>query len=428
MQFIVPLLVALGLAAGFLREIVIAYNFGVGIEVEVFRVATGLPTALSEAMMLSLVSLLLGSVQSTDGGTLENRIFRIYLVMTCFAVSVVLIGVIAMPLLSGLLAPGFTISDQVLVTRWGRFAWLIFLFSVLGSPMRALLSSRGVIWPGAAAQLVRSAAFLTILLSFGLVLQQFNLSALVISAVAAPLFTILCYVFILRSYFRSKNLRMTMERFSRNEILLLSSLYSLVGIQILLASGRIVERSAASLFGTGSVATLEYSFAVLMACASFFSASVSIAVAPRIAKSYQKCGVVGMPEIKIVFLAIAAASLAGLLLRINSEFVVSSIFERGSFDADAVLATSNIFRVHSLALGPIVAVLLLNQTMILTGAQNILYLTAIIKLMIRGGFAFGTAYADFPFHILAYGVLISELFVAVVQVLILDRRGMLRKN
>ena len=83
---------------------------------------------------------------------------------------------------------------------------------------------------------------------------------------------------------------------------------------------------------------------------------------------------------------------------------------------------------HSLALGPIVAVLLLNQTMILTGAQNILYLTAIIKLMIRGGFAFGIAYADFPLHILAYGVLISELFVAVVQVLILDRRGMLRKN
>lgn len=425
MRLFVLLLVAAGLGVGFLREVVIAYSFGIGREVEVFRVATGLPTALSEAMMISLVSLLLATLYIENNQSVQAKMLRIYSAMMCFIVGVVGVGIITMPLQTAMLAPGFPEAEQAQVTYWGRFAWLIFLFSALGSPIRALLSSRGVVWPGAAAQLLRSAGLVGFLLLLLNATDFGSLNALVVSAILAPLLPIFFYLAVLRPKMRLGDIKLFGQQMSRFDIALVSSLYSLLGIQLLLAGGRMVERSAASLLGAGSIATLEYSFSVLMACAGLFSSSASILIAPKVAQSYQKTGKVGKKAFTAVWAVIGVATLVGVLLSLAAYPVTAIIFERGSFDAAATTATAALFGVHALALGPIVAVLLLNQMMILTGLQQTMYLTSSVKFAIRGLFAFGVVYSIGSLQILAYGILIAETAVALLQFVVLRRRGVI---
>lgn len=133
----------LGLIAGFSREIVAASLFGISIELEIFRIAFGLPSVLADSAAVSLVSLMVPYLVRGAPAVDAQRYKSLKLTMLVAGIGVALAGVLTMPLQARLLAPGYVGEARADLVLIGRICWISSLAVILSLPMRGLMSAEG---------------------------------------------------------------------------------------------------------------------------------------------------------------------------------------------------------------------------------------------------------------------------------------------
>ena len=383
-QLLIPALVAAGLFAGFAREILLAYMFGTSREVEIFRVAFGLPSILSDSLAGSFVAILIRLILDQNDGKPAQALRRSVWSATLFAVGVFVIGVVTMPWQAQLLAPGMNAEAQARLVVAGRLCWFTFLFVILSLPARAVMSLRGRIWPGAAAQLMRSGGFALALMAFVFLADWRDVMAPSTAAVIGGATVLGVHIIALSA----RDLRrIALSLLSPPRLAALQPTLLAVGVvmitQLLLSAGRLMDRAAATGIGEGMLAGLEYSYSLLMAVAAILGTSTNLLLAPRMGRAIRDSGHPSRSDWTHILLITAATVVIGLALYLISGLVISLVYQYGAFKAEDAALTSSIFRLHALALGPLVLALLLTQVLLLQGRQGAVFGAAVVKIAIK---------------------------------------------
>jgi peptidoglycan biosynthesis protein MviN/MurJ (putative lipid II flippase) len=324
------LLLGLGILATLAREVLLGATFGTQRELELFRVAFGLPNMMGQTLAPAFVGVTLpwlaAAARRGPDELLQTRrmIDRFGL---GFALAVTAVLVAGAPWLTAWMAPGF--SEDEVTRAAAQLRWLALLFLGLAAsfPLRARLNRRGVFWPGASNSLLLSLA-IVLSCGFGLT-DDAGTQALVAASVAGA-----ATVWVLHRLAATR-LDRTPEpepnaadaeeaepsaqapevlgsRPTRRMLLLGvlgASLY-----QLTQAVPRFLDRGFAS-GHPGELAALEYSFNVLTAPGILFGTSLVMLAFPSFARyaadghareGFRRLG-------KWFALAVGAAALVGLL-------------------------------------------------------------------------------------------------------------------
>lgn len=421
--FLVPALVLAGLGVGFLREVYLAFLFGVSTEVEVIRVAMGLPSILSDGLAVSFVSVLIPVflMDRPVDQTLPLREAVWAVLFVGFAVA--MLGWITMPMQARLLAPGFLGPDQATLILAGRMCWVMFLTVLLSLVLRAWLSVENVVWPGAGAQLFRSLGFVVALFAIHSVLGKVSVLSAAIAAIVGGVTVLAVHVYSIGKKRRRQVWLVLLSgpNFGGTRPILLA-LGLVIMTQLLLSAGRIIDRAVASEMPAGTLATVEYSYGLIMAATAVLGTSANLVLAPRIGRALRDYGAITAQVKRQITLVSAAAFGIGLVLFALGDLPVKLVFQHGQFDADAVRRTGQVFRLHALALGPLVLSLILTQILLLNGSQKWVVFTAIVKLAVKGallglllGFGWGI-------QGLAISLGLTELMMVVILGSVLAKR------
>lgn len=383
-KLLIPGLVAAGLFAGFAREVILAYLFGTTREVEIFRVAFGLPSVLSDSLAISFVAILIRLILDGEKGRPAQSLRRAIWATLAFASVVFLLGVFTMPWQARLLAPGMSPEEQARLVVAGQVCWLTFLFVVLSLPMRALMSTRGRVWPGAASQLMRSGGFVLALLAFVLAMGWRDLMAPAYAAACGGAVVLGVHWLALGRRDR-RRVAMTAVALPRLALLLpaLGALGAVMITQVFLSAGRIMDRAAATEIGEGMLAALEYSYSLVMAVAAILGTSANLILAPRMGRTIRDTGKLARDHWTLILVVTAVTVVIGSGLAGLGEQIVPLVYQYGAFDSEAAGLTSGIFRLHALALGPLVLALLLTQVLLLQGRQKDVLIAAVAKTAVK---------------------------------------------
>ncbi|MBK1696662.1 lipid II flippase MurJ [Rhodovibrio salinarum] len=411
-SFFVPILVTMGLVAGFFREILIAYYFGTSREVEIFRVAFALPSILSESIAVSVVSVLIRNLVPMRRGSFMSGLRQVVWGGGLIATGVTLLGIVSMPAQALLLAPGISGAQRELLVMIGRICWVMSLFVIMALPLRALMSVRGRVWPGASSTFVRSAAFGIVMIALITAAGETAISFAASGAVAGGLAVLVLHALALAPTDRRRIALTFFKRPSLDEMYTIpAAVMSVIVTQLFLSGGRMIDRAVASTMHPGTLAAVEYSYAILMAAAAILATSSNIVLAPKIAKNISRSGMhPNIPrQFKLAIFGICAcAVLIGLSLTFLARPVVSCVLERGAFTESDTILTAEILSLHALALGPLVCSLILTQIVILRDMQGYLLGVAVVKFIIKAVALAALLEAGFGAASLPLSLLVAE--------------------
>lgn len=413
-------LVAAGLVAGFAREITLAYLFGTSLDIEVFRVAYGLPAILSDSLAVSFISVLIpyliASDDSQKGSDRGTVIWSCLILTTLISV----FGVLTMPMQARILAPGITGDARTTLILAGQICWIVFFLTNNTLPLRAMMSVKGKLWPAASAQFVKAFSLSVSLIALVIFLGYKNVYLPVFAAVFASCILLALHLFAIGSATLKSivsSLRKIPDLAASRPII--GALFILFLTQIMMSGGRLLDRSFATKMDAGTLASLEYSYSLLMAMASLIAATTNIIMAPKIGRAFKKNGFIPSEYFRVILGIVFVAAIIGLIASPLATFVVETVFHYGAFDTKSVSATAEVFQVHALALGPIVLVVILNQLFLLQKRQRYLLVICFIKFTFRLVIILFLLRFFHDVRALTYGLLVSETTIAIIQILAL---------
>lgn len=383
-RLIVPTLVLAGLISGFLREILLAYVFGLSSDVEIFRVAFGLPSIISDGLAVSFSAILIRLMLRGETGKPAQALRQSVWVAAMLAVGVSVVGILTMPWQAQILAPGMGSADHAQLIVAGRVCWVMFLFVILSLPMRALMSTRGRIWPGASAQLIRSGGFVLVLAALVFAGGWYDPTAPSVAATCGGAMVLSVHWLALERRDRQR-VAMTVVAPPRLPLLFptLGAVGAVMITQVFLSAGRIMDRAAATEIGEGMLAGLEYSYSLVMAVAAILGTSANLILAPRMGRTIRDTGGLARDHWALILAVTASAMVIGGGLAVLGAKIVPLVYQYGAFDSEASELTSGIFRLHALALGPLVLALLLTQVLLLQGCQKAILIAAVAKTAVK---------------------------------------------
>ena len=417
----IPVLIALGLVAGLVREVFLAHLFGTSHEIEVFRVAFGLPSILSESLAVSFVSVLVPMLLA-DREALPMQ--RPVWITSLLGGLICLVGILTMPLQARMLAPGIVGEHRAALISAGMLCWGTFLLSILSLPLRAFMSVKGRLWPSASAALLRSGGFVVALGAMVMAGKELVAGTVAWAALFAGLGVLAIHILALGVAGREEVASVLRAGLpSSGSRRLLTALTLVFGMQLLLSGGRLLDRMVTSTMTAGNLASIEYSYAFLMAVAAVIGTSANILLAPRVGRAFKETGHMPSRYWKAVAAVTGVGALAGLALAALAVPVVRLVLEHGTFGPDDTALTVRVLRFHALALGPLVLALILTQVLILSGGQRWMVPIAGVKLVVKAVGLWLLLQAGMGLEGIAISLGVAEVGVAITLALVLRRHA-----
>lgn len=386
-----PLLLGFGILATLAREVLLGSTFGTQRDLELFRVAFGLPNMLGQTLAPAFVGVtlpLLVAARRTGDAEFE----RVRALLARFALiatsTVCLILVLAAPLLTDWMAPGFSPDESARAANQLRWLSLVFFALGLSFPLRSRLNHLGVFWPGASTSLT---------LSLGIVLAcalgwrvDGTTTGLVMASVLAAWCVLAFHAAAVRRAGRpTQTASESISEVDGEAVPLRMRALSLAVMgaslyQLTQAIPRFLDRGYASQ-EPGALAALEYSFNVLTAPGILFGTSLVMLAFPRFARfaarGEARAGFRALG--KWFFLAVGAAGTVTLACQLAPEALVRLLYERGEFGPDDVMMTSEILRWQAWGLPAMVASMGLAQALLGLRQLRLLLLVGVVRIVVR---------------------------------------------
>ncbi|KAB7609846.1 hypothetical protein F9L33_15610 [Amylibacter sp. SFDW26] len=416
-------LVFVGLVTGFFREILLAFYFGTSRDVEIFRVAFGLPSIFSDSLAISFVSMLIPVLIAGEDRDLLDAKRLVVWASFLLAIFVVVTGLLTMHWQAAFLAPGILGEDREELIVIGRICWGMCFLTLCSLPLRAIMSVRELTWPGAASQSIRSGIFLITLVVLVTISGGTDIMFAGYAALMAGFAVLTIHVVAIGAIDRHNLRNIFISGPKVDTIFPLVTTLSVVFIsQVLWNSGRLIDRAIATNIEVGTLAALEYSYAILMAVAMVIGTSTNIIFAPRIGRALKSSQKIPNQYWKIIFGISSVAFFVGIGMSFISSSLVSLVFENGVFTAEDTSLTARIMSLHLIGLGPLVMVLILTQVLILMRLHKWLIPIAGMKLLVKSIVLYFLLEAEFGLDGIAISLGISES-ITVLMLLVLIKRS-----
>lgn len=384
---LVGALMGLGVLATLGREVLLAMIFGTSRELEMFRLAFAVPNVLGTSLGAVVVSALVpvlsgfGSDKDSQAAALRQAMVATGLMAVVLSV----IGALTAPAQVALMAPGFEPEERSRLTPIVAALWGFFGLTALSFGPRAFLSLRGIVWPMASANLVLGGTMaLGLLVIAGLPEHMRSAGSLGVVAVVAALVLLVVHL--------AATPRRVLKRVFSTSVPAAGSALKLAGAATLAAFGghllgaipRLIDRSVATELVPGTVAALDFSFSMITVPGIAFGIVFVISAQPRFAAAASAGDVAGVRRLAwLGGISVALAGAFGVVLMAGAEPVVRLLFGRGAFDEQAVQLTARIVWWHALALGPMVAAIILSQAVLSAGLLRLFLLGSLLRPLVK---------------------------------------------
>jgi putative peptidoglycan lipid II flippase len=341
---IVGVLNGLGMALGFVRDLLIARFFGASAETDAFMIAwtipeTVTPLIMEGAMLYALVPLFARSL--LRDGTLRPIVERsIAPVIAVLVVGATLIG-LAAPVLVGALAPGLAASD--LAVQGFRITSLTVVFLGLSGYLTAVLNTQYVF-------AVCASVFLAYNVGIILAIVALQESLGVISAaIGLVIGSALMVAIQLPSFLRRVGWPRPVFRFRRSLLRAVAPAVPVMLFMLIRHFQVYVERFFGSFLEAGAISHLNYAQKVAQVPVTL-AITVAVVSFPALARgaSGSQLAELGRAVDRNLRIVVMLVAPAVAYLALFAPQVVGLLFERGAFTPDDTAQTASVLSIYVL--------------------------------------------------------------------------------
>lgn len=392
---------------GFIREMLIAANFGSGIETDTYFIAmsaTGIITGLITSAVSSTSIPVLSEVEVKEGkkGKIKytSNIINIVLIAAIF---LVIVAYIYAPTIIRLLARGFEGEQFTLAVSLVRIGLPMILFSGVIGAFTGFLQSEERYFATAAIGFPFNFVYIFYLVFLS---SRFGIKGLMVAAVLAVVAQLLIQLPESKAAGFKYYPVMDFKNKYIQKVLNLS-VPILVGVAINDLNA-IVDKTLASSLPSGSISALSYSNKLLGLITGVFISAITTTIFPILSRESNNNNIKGLKKIMgygvNFILIITIPATVGLM--VLSRPIVEVVFQRGVFYAQATDMTSTALIFYSLGLVAMSLRLLITRvyyslqdtkTPMVNGAIsvafNIVLNLILVRFMAHGGLALATSIA-----------------------------------
>lgn len=390
---------------GFLRDILIAFKFGSGMETDTFFIALTATSVLvgflSDSIYTTFIPII-SEIESKEGKERKiehtNNIINIIFMLSVILLIITFIGA---PILVKIFAKGFEGEQFQLAVKLTRIGTPIILFGGIIKLFTGYLQSEQEFARPAATGIISNFIYIIFLIFFSSI---FGIKGLMVVAVLAMVSQLLILLPKSKSIgYRYEYIIDFKDKYI--EKILFLSIPVLIGVAINDLNA-IVDRTLASELATGSISALNYANKLNVLILSVFVTAITTVIFPLLSKESNEDNIPGMKKIMMkgvnLILLITIPATVGLI--ILSKPIVQVAFERGVFDTNATLMTSQALMFYAIGLVAMGIRILLTRvyyslqdtkTPMVNGAisvgLNIILNIILVKYMAHSGLALATS-------------------------------------
>ncbi|MDD4977079.1 MAG: lipid II flippase MurJ [Gallionella sp.] len=380
-MLLLQLSIGLGILFNFAKEMQFAYIYGTNQEIEVFRIAFGIPYALFQSFGTILVGILMPIYLKRK--ELDAETFPTITAQTqLFLLIVFIVGIASYSLQADLLAPGYTGELRNKLEVEIALCWLFYLLVTQTFPIRLYLQSVN------RTQLVASTSLIIALTTIGVVGLDIYLYhaptkwLLIIASLISGAVVLGVYIYQGKKLgLPSMGLKYHRLTTYKKDPIYLALLLGFLMI-FLNMSQRIIDRAFASTQTSGTVGSLEYAYNIYTALGLLIGTTAVLLLNKGIAQRFHTAP--GTAEFKWLVRKImpilVISSLIAALASLYSNELIALIYEHGHFNKADTAITSEIFFYLMWSFPFMVLSMILMQVMFAVDATKILILFALIKL------------------------------------------------
>lgn len=403
--FIIILFTLSSKILGFIREMLIAAKFGLGVETDAYFIAItsiGLFTIMiTESINTTMIPILseIQSIEGREGKKIHtNNILNIIILISLF---IVIISGIFAPYIVRIVASGFKGEQFKLAVLMTRIGLPAVLFAGIHGVLKGYLQSESKFIRDAAAQIPLNLVyifFLVFLSSF------FGIKGLMFTFVIATASQILVQMPGMKNIVYQYNFTIDFkDKYVKKMFYLIPPILISVGINDL---NQIIDRTLASTLASGSISALNYGHRLDSLTTGIFVSAINTVIYPMLSKEGNKSNYNGFKKVIIrginIILLITIPATIGMIILVNP--IVKIAFQRGAFDSTAKYMTVGALAFYSIGLVGNSLLLILNNVYysiqdtktpminsLITVILNIILNLLLIKFMAHRGLALATS-------------------------------------
>ena len=325
---------------GFVRQMVIASQFGSTVSTDIFFVSSEFMLGLSGALLASLTSALVTIYIDTavkknreEANKIASKMLTIFLIAS--GAFIILINLFA-PYIAGMIAPAYSAEDSAVLVKYLRFFSVVFIFTAFQSIYAAVLNANDSFVPGKLYGIVYNPIAIIFVLVFGSAIGTWSL---VIAFILGNIGQTLLLRAICGKVFRFRPSLELRDKAIKHLIIL--SLPLLAGNVFTQLNG-IVDKAICSVLGEGIASNYSYAYTL----EQFVTATITISLSIILLSKYASYAANGNTEMVIKTFKDSLGGLILLLAPITiiacvmSYEIVSVVYMRGQFDTEAAKYTS----------------------------------------------------------------------------------------
>lgn len=387
-SFFLTLLNILGKGIGFLREMVLAYFYGLNWEYDIFLVSTTLLVIinstiyyLSQNYFIPFYNKFLKDKNISKAG---NYFLSFSLLLFVFGG---LILILLLLLFQDAILQIFLSSNNSTKFVLAKKIFVIYLFII---PFNAGFSILAAYYQAEFKfiKIVISQIFVNVIVVFGIVLFAKKFGILVI-AYATLIATFLQFLFVLlpvrKDIIINRNI---IKIFNENNNVLTSVLFITLLIELVSLSYSFIDRIFYNQLTSGSISALNYAFNVVSLPLNIFSFAVLSVMFSKFSYNmgqnlFKENEYYFYKNLKYIFFTTIPIA---ILLYMHGSIVIKVLFERGNFSSNNTYLTANILKYFAIGFPFITAFSVINKLMysykLINTLLVITIIAAIIKLLI----------------------------------------------
>lgn len=378
---LIGILTGLSKVAAVAKELVVAWRFGTGDQLDSFVMAFVVPSfvtvVVANSLSFALIPIYIKVRDQEDSKAAQQLFSGIMMRAIALLILTTIAIVVTAPIYLPLMASGFSPEKLQLTTR---LLWAI-------SPSILLYGIVNV-WGGVmnAGEKFALAAFTPVLTTLATVVMLFLFPSWGVYALAGGLiFGSLLEMIVLGIGLLKQgiSLRPQWLKYDANSKLVTKEYFSVIVGSFLMCSTTLVDQSMAAMLAPGSVAALGYANRVISLPLTLVTLALGTAVVPYFSqtiaqKDWRKINHTFEYYLKLIFVTTIPLTIVFILA---SKLIIQLLFERGSFDAEDTLLVSQIQKFYAPQIPFFIAAVFVVRLINSIGINHILAVGSAINLV-----------------------------------------------
>ncbi|MDH2926805.1 murein biosynthesis integral membrane protein MurJ [Lonepinella koalarum] len=327
---------------GFFREMALANYFGTSLSIDMYYFSYGVFFALSSIVGASIG---LGYI-STHGRNKKlfgekwlDKSFESFNYTLCISLLISVLFFVFSKSVASMVAGNYSLEELSILSDYIKINSLAFFFQSLSFFLISILNAEKRFGIGELAGVVYSIVVLSTLFLF---YHQYGIDAIIYSFLISSIVTFITLYGVVYGY----KYKITSVNFKTNSIISLSTLVGSSMIYI----GQIYDRTIATNLSEGSLSALNYSGNIHSLVNTFLIISVVNVIYSEFVSIdkdrddfLHKINALFNNSISVFIVILLPVS---LFLFAFSQYIVSIVFERGAFNNESVVMTSDVFKMY----------------------------------------------------------------------------------